>query len=229
MTGATGTTPSARPDAAPASSRLDVLDWRRRVERLYAEVRAVADDDPAAAHAHWRAGRDELVGTHAASPLRPVHRAAFDGLPVAPYDPAYRHEVEVEPWGGGPEEAGSSFSYRTGTDGVVAFERAGTAELPGVGRLALWWLVGYGGGLFVPLRDGASGRWSYGGGRYVLDTVKGADLGSVGDRLVLDLNFAYPPSCAYDPAWACPLPPPENRAGAALEVGEAHAGPWAEH
>ncbi|MEJ5944250.1 DUF1684 domain-containing protein [Pseudokineococcus basanitobsidens] len=229
MTSPAGTTPPDRPDDAPASSRLDVLDWRRRVESLYAGVRATAADDPAAAHALWRAGRDELVGAHPASPLLPEHRGAFTGLPVADYDPAHRYEAEVRPWEGSPDDPGASFSYRTGTDGVVAFERVGTADLPGVGSLALWWLVGYGGGLFVPVRDGASGPWSYGGGRYVLDTVKGADLGSVGERLVLDLNFAYPPSCAYDPAWACPLPPADNRLDAPLEVGEAHRGPWAEH
>ncbi|WP_298990535.1 DUF1684 domain-containing protein [uncultured Pseudokineococcus sp.] len=216
-------------DSPAASSRLDVLDWRRRVERLYAAVREEAVRDPGAAHATWRRGRDELLGGHPASPLLPEHREGFAGLPVAPYDPAHRHEVEVTPWTAGPDADGGSFSYRTGTDGVVSFERAGTAELPGVGSLALWWLVGYGGGLFVPVRDGGSGRASYGGGRYVLDTVKGADLGSVGERLVLDLNFAYPPSCAYDPEWACPLPPAENRVDAVLEVGELHEGPWAEH
>jgi len=30
--------------------------------------------------------------------------------------------------------------------------------------------------------------------------VKGADLGEQDGRLVLDFNFAYEPSCAYDPA-----------------------------
>ena len=60
----------------------------------------------------------------------------------------------------------------------------------------------------------------YGGGRYLLDTVKGADLGGDGGRLVVDLNFAYAPSCAYDPAWACPLAPPGNRVDAEVPVGE---------
>ena len=44
------------------------------------------------------------------------------------------------------------------------------------------------------------------------DTVKGADLGSDEGRLVIDFNFAYNPSCAYDPAWACPLAPKSSRA-----------------
>jgi len=36
------------------------------------------------------------------------------------------------------------------------------------------------------------------GGRYLLDTVKGVDLGSTDEGLVVDLNFLYHPSCAYD-------------------------------
>jgi uncharacterized protein (DUF1684 family) len=110
----------------------------------------------------------------------------------------------------------------TGTDGVVPFERIGLVRLPDVGTLDVWRLASYGGGIFVPVRDasaGASGG-TYGGGRYLLDTVKGADLGGEGGRLVLDLNFAYNPSCAYDPEWACPLAPPGNRVGVAIPAGE---------
>ena len=198
---------------------LSLLDWRRRVHALYAEVRAAAD--PATGHALWRAGRDDLFAHHPQSPLLPAYRAAFTGLPVAPYDPALRFEValdtDVEPGG---------FEAATGSDGVVVFQRAGVVHLPALGSLDVWWLAAYGGGIFLPLRDGLAGRGTYGGGRYVLDTVKGADLGSgaVGPTgrgsLVVDLNFAYNPSCAYDPAWACPLAPPGNRLGAEVFAGE---------
>ena len=68
--------------------------------------------------------------------------------------------------------------------------------------------------------DGLAGTETYGGGRYVIDTVKGADLGGEDGRLVIDLNFAYNPSCAYDPAWVCPLAPMGNVVTAALAVGE---------
>jgi uncharacterized protein (DUF1684 family) len=57
----------------------------------------------------------------------------------------------------------------------------------------------------------------------VLDTVKGADLGEQDGRLVLDFNFAYNPSCSYDPSWVCPLAPPANRLAIAVEAGERHA------
>ncbi len=84
----------------------------------------------------------------------------------------------------------------------------------------LYWLEGYAGGLFVPFADATSGATTYGAGRYLLDTVKGADLGTRDGRLVLDFNFAYNPSCSYDPRWSCPLAPPGNRLTVAITAGE---------
>ena len=92
---------------------------------------------------------------------------------------------------------------------AVAAARAGAAGLRGTPLL--------------PVRPGlprGGPPAGAGGGRYVLDTVKGADLGADGDRLIVDFNFAYNPSCAYDPGWACPLAPPANRLPVAVEAGE---------
>ncbi len=86
--------------------------------------------------------------------------------------------------------------------------------------LDLYWLDGYGGGLLLPFSDTTSGDETYGGGRYLLDTVKGADLGMEDGRLVLDFNFAYNPSCAYDPKWVCPLAPAQNRVPIPVRAGE---------
>ncbi|MGZ4608307.1 MAG: DUF1684 domain-containing protein, partial [Blastococcus sp.] len=105
-------------------------------------------------------------------------------------------------------------------DGVVPLERIGRVALGGIGDVDVWWIGGYGGGIFLPLRDGTAGHGTYGGGRYLLDTIKGADLGSGDGRLVVDLNFAYHPSCAYDPRWSCPLAPEGNRVSAAVVAGE---------
>jgi uncharacterized protein len=193
---------------------LSLLDWRRRVHALYADVRASAD--PAAAHESWRLGRDELLAGHPDSPLPPEDRASFTGLPVAPYDPALRFEATVEP------AEPHRFEVPTGTDGVVPFDRIGTVRLDGLGSLDVWWLGSYGGGVFLPVKDALAGTQTYGGGRYLLDTVKGADLGGdVRDGvLVVDLNFAYNPSCAYDPAWVCPLAPPGNTLAVPTRAGE---------
>ncbi|HEX3623327.1 MAG TPA: DUF1684 domain-containing protein [Acidimicrobiales bacterium] len=192
---------------------LSLLDWRRRVTALYAAVRA--EPDPPTAHALWRVTRDDLLARHPQSPVPAADRPAFAGVPVADYDPAMRFElavdVDVAPW---------RLEIDTGSDGIVVLDRTGTLHVPGVGDLDVWWLSGYGGGLFVPVRDPSAGTTTYGGGRYLLDTVKGADLGGDRDRLVVDFNFAYNPSCAYDPAWACPLPPPGNVVDQPLPVGE---------
>lgn len=195
-----------------------LLDWRRQVAALYALVRATADaEHPAAAHQIWRSGRDKLLAGHPESPVPPERRAGFTGVPVAPYDPALRFAVPVD-----TDVEPARIEMMTGTDGVVAMERAGVVRLPGVGDLDVWWLAGYGGGIFVPVKDTSPA--TYPGGRYVLDTVKGADLGGDGGNLVIDLNFAYNPSCAYDPAWACPLAPPGNTVPVPVAAGELMSG-----
>jgi uncharacterized protein (DUF1684 family) len=196
---------------------LAVLDWRRRVHALYAAVRATPD--ARAAHELWRTGRDELFAQHPASPLLPEDRAGFTGLPFAPYDASMRFESDVD-----PDVEPARLEVPTGTDGVVPFERIGRVQLGDLGALDVWWLGSYGGGVFVPMKD--RNPSTYGGGRYLLDTVKGADLGGEIDpasgrgTLVLDLNFAYNPSCAYDPAWACPLAPPGNTLAVEIAAGE---------
>jgi uncharacterized protein (DUF1684 family) len=116
-----------------------------------------------------------------------------------------------------------------GTDGNVQFERIGQLRLPIGGTLDVWRLQTYGGGIFLPVRDGLAGRegGTYGGVRYLLDTIKGADLGVAGDptSLVIDLNFAYNPSCAYDPDWVCPLAPRGNIVAAEIGAGELYQPP----
>jgi len=196
---------------------LAVLDWRRQVAGTYRSVRAAKT--PEIGHELWRAGRDQLFAHHPASPLLPDVRASFTGLPYRPYDPALRFEAKVE-----RDVEPARIEVPTGTDGVVPFERIGRVQLGALGALDVWWLASYGGGVFLPMKDRSAD--TYGGGRYVLDTVKGADLGGdidpvSGDGvLVVDLNFAYNPSCAYDPAWACPLAPPGNTLAVEIEGGE---------
>ena len=189
---------------------LALLDWRRSVHALYRDVRATAD--PATAHDGWRTGRQQLFSTHPESASQSVD------LRVADYDPAWRFDAPVvatEPL---------RIEIATATDGLVPFERVGKVVLPEVGELDVWWLDSYGGGIWLPLRDTSPD--TYGGGRYLLDTVKGADLGGSfdpgtgGGTLVVDLNFAYNPSCAYDERWACPLAPEGNRVTMPVPVGE---------
>jgi uncharacterized protein len=199
-----------------AKSTLDLLDWKRRVFALYAEVRAA--EDPEAAWGRWREVRREMIAGHPQSPIRePDRRAAFQGPWYYDYNPAFRILADVED--AEPERVVIEGS----ADGRFAFTRFAAARFELHGnpqRLSLYWLEGYGGGVFLSFRAGTSGRETYGACRYLLDTVKGADLGTDGDRLILDFNFAYQPSCSYDPAWVCPLAPPDNRLGIPIRAGE---------
>jgi uncharacterized protein (DUF1684 family) len=193
---------------------LELVDWRRRVAELYAAVRA--EGDPARGHAVWRAGRNELFRSHPQSPLRAGDPMRESGVPCWPYDPAMRFEVELRP--ASPEE----MAVPTDGDLTTTMRRVGRVELPAPvgGTVDVWWLRQYGGGLFLPLRDGTAGDTSYGAGRYLLDTAKGADLGGSHGTVVLDLNFLYHPSCRYDDAWQCPLAPYGNRIDAPVRAGE---------
>jgi uncharacterized protein len=189
------------------------------VSALYADIREA--DDPRAAWERWCESRRELIVGHPQSPIRdPEGRAAFAGPAYFDYDPGARVVAIVEP--ATPEHRVIEGS----ADGRFEMTRFGEARFDLYGQshaLGLYWIEVYGGGLFLSFRDATSGRETYGAGRYLLDTVKGADLGSEGDRLVLDFNFAYQPSCAYDPHWVCPLAPPENRLDIEIRAGERRA------
>ena len=202
---------------------LATADWRSSTFALYEQARRASEGISAPhAHALWATGRDRLFGTHPASPLPEDTRRRFRGLRTARYNPDFRFEAVIDDAG-----AGQHMEVATGTDGVVPYTRLGTVTVEAVGSLAVWNLDSYGGGIFIPVKDATSGAegGSYGGGRYLLDTIKGANLGSgeAPGSLVLDFNYLYNPSCAYDEAWACPLPGPENTVDAALQVGELYA------
>jgi uncharacterized protein len=196
------------------SIKLELLDYRRRIFALYAEVRAQHEGHPHAAAEHWQAVRHQLFAHHVQSPLPPEERGRHE-LSYFPYDPAYavvgHVNTDVEP---------ERFDIATSGGSTMAFVRFGRVTLPW-GALDVYWLDAYGGGLFLPFRDATAGEDTYGGGRYLLDTVKGADLGSTpSGELVLDFNFAYHPSCFYNHEWSCPLAPPDNWLDEPIPAGE---------
>jgi uncharacterized protein len=189
-------------------------DWRRRVAELY--LREPTEGEAGAVA--FRRGRDALFRTHPQSALDAGQRARFTGLAWFPYDPAARVTAELRP----PETDEELAVDTGGEDGVVRYRRVGRLVTP-YGELTLFWTLGYGGGLFLPFRDATAGRQTYGAGRYLTDTVKGTwgrGLVHRGERLTLDFNYAYNPSCAYNARWACPLAPPENHLPVRVEAGE---------
>ena len=197
--------------------RLALWDWRRQMAALYADVRAAPD--PEAGWRLWRAGRDALCREHPQSPFEPEQRVEFEGLEYWDYDPAFRFSVGLA-----SVEGGEMRAVETGADGTLVMTPCARTEglAESLGReLTLYWIEGYGGGIFLPFRDASAGRTSYGGGRYLLDTLKGADLGGTeGGGTILDFIFAYNPSCAYSTRWVCPLAPPENTLAISIEAGE---------
>lgn len=190
-------------------------DWRRRIGELYVAIRA--EPDPQRAWLHWRSVRDELFRDHPQSPIEPGQN--FRNLDLFPYDPALVFHVKLSLVADAPVE-----TVQGGSDGTISmrpFARSHGLQAKLGAELTFFWLLGYGGGVFLPFADATSGRETYGAGRYLLDTIKGADLGSTADgRTVLDFNFAYNPSCAYSPRYVCPLAPAANRLSAAVTAGE---------
>jgi uncharacterized protein (DUF1684 family) len=202
-----------------ASDAIDLLAWKHAIFDLYAGIREAPQ--PERAWRHWRAARDGMYRSDPQSPVPAARRPAFEGCVFYDYDPAWRTIAVIE------DSEPLAQQVPTSTGQTFAFTRVGIARfvLHDVEHaLELSWNEGYGGGLFLAFTDETSGTTTYGGGRYLIDTVKGADLGF--DResgtAVLDFNFAFNPSCSYDARWACPLAPSANRLPIPVAAGEQH-------
>lgn len=200
------------------SEYLDLADWRRRVAALYEALRSDERPDPMRL-VTFRAARERLFANHPSSPVPADRRASFRGVAYWRHDPALRLAAALEP----DPEAPPLDLPRSGEGPVLPYVRIGWVgfTIEGVDcRLAVYWMTEYVGGIFIPFRDATSGDESYAAGRYLWDSAKGADLGSQGDELVLDFNYAYHPSCVYDPRWSCPLAPQENWLTVPIRAGE---------
>jgi hypothetical protein len=246
---------------------LDLYDWRRRIASIYRqrELELQAGINEVTVWQRFRARKDALLAHHPQSPLSPDARRHFTGLNYFPYNPDLRLEAVLEPVlepEGAEDTQDSKDSEDTEHIGATAPLHAGSSHalplrraaqliitLEGISlRLIVYWIDVYGGGLFLPFRDATCPEESYGGGRYLCDTVKGSDLlwlhdetgpptetedpaenykgigprlgFGLGRRVALDFNYAYNPSCTYDPRWVCPLAPKENWLPVSIRAGE---------
>ena len=212
------------------SSYLELLDWRRRMSELFADLRRRPPD--AQTLAWFRGEKDALFRAHPQSPILAAEREHFTGLAYWPFDRAARVEAHFVPIDEPGDEQPHTGEVQSGEvqsgelqRGEVPFRPIGHLEFKYRDRplsLAAFWIEGYAGGLFVPFTDATSGHQTYGGGRYLLDTIKSADLGcdAAADFVTLDFNYAYHPSCHYDPRWVCPLAPPDSRLAIPMSAGE---------
>jgi uncharacterized protein (DUF1684 family) len=197
-------------------TNLELAHWRRLTSEMYTKVRQVSETDPMRAWQEYRKTRDEMFRSHPQTPLEPERRARFTELEYFPYDPARRLRAPLTTIEGAAERRVTEMEL---AEGRLRFRRFATVVVE-ASTLTLYWIEGYGGGLFLPFKDGTNGAGTFGGGRYLYDTIKGADLGAGPESIVLDFNFAYNPSCAYSAEWVCPLAPVENALPFALEAGE---------
>lgn len=205
---------------SPSNDTTALWDWRRRINDLYSAIRA--NPDPEAAWHRWRTERNTLFASHSQSPLDPDIRAAFTqapftGINTYDYDPALRLSAQLDPIDEAPLE---QFPAGAETITLRPFARTNGLQTPLGAELTLYWITGYGGGVFLPFADTTNRSETFAAGRYLLDTIKGADLGMQDHRVLLDFNFAYYPSCAYSPRWVCPLAPPANRLPKPVRGGE---------
>ena len=223
------------------SETLDLADWRRRVADLYAEVRRVSATDVPAALALWRATREALYRDHPSSPV-PIDRRATFRASHFEHDPALRFEVAVvgdgvdagaggrpptapRPIDFGARPSASRIELPVSAGGTMSFtphrpRRDPVRRRPAPARRVLDGRLRGRPVHPVPRRD--ERHETYAAGRYLVDAAKSADLGGDPARgtLILDFNFAYQPSCAFDPKWACPLAPPENHLDLPIRAGE---------
>jgi uncharacterized protein len=223
--------------AQSAPTWLDLYDYRQRVVTMYRRrnLALQAGEDAASVCQRFREEKDQLFAHHPQSALEVSERATFTGLRYFPYDTSFCVQAQLTSLDMQTAAASLPVAQFASAHGIphrpaayLEFEISGAPA-----RLIVYWLDVYGGGLFLPFRDATCPEESYGAGRYLFDTVKGSDfirlpegpenpsaVGYSGGRVLLDFNYAYNPSCAYDSRWVCPLAPRENWLAAPIRAGE---------
>ena len=207
------------------SEYLELYDYRSRVAAMYRErTQAYLEgEDDEGVLRHFREARDDLFANHPQSALDEEQKRNFRGLNYFPYNPAMLFIVEVD-----TDVEPVHQQVVMNADESMTMTTVGRLHFAVEGQqaeLSVYWLEVYGGGLFLPFRDATCPAESYGGGRYLFDTIKGSEFLPVPGvknfkRILLDCNYAYNPSCAYNYRWICPLAPMENRLSVPIRAGE---------
>lgn len=153
------------------------------------------------------------------SPLSAQERPAFQSLPYYPVRYAYYVAARLV-----RDSTSAPFAMVTSTDRRPLYRKYGTLYFTLAGQpqqlsvyqsLDLLQRPGLEDYLLLPFTDLTNGHGSYGGGRYLDLRLPPAGRAT----LLLDFNRAYNPSCAYNHAYSCPVPPAENRLGVAVPAG----------
>ena len=162
-------------------------------------------------HVISRQGKLGLRVRDTASPAR----REFKGIPLYPYDPAWRVEARLEPGRGQ-----KSVAVPNVLGAVEDMPSPGTLVFRFQGKeYHLTPVVEPGDDqLFIIFADQTNRTDTYAPGRFLY-----APLPKDG-KTVLDFNRATNPPCAFTSFATCPLPPRDNRLAVRVEAGEKRAG-----
>lgn len=197
-------------------SRIQVLDRpgvRLRQAREWTTLRNGCPG-PMSGLQDFRADKDAFFRHHPQSPLTNEQRATFGGLAYYPENGALVVREALVTDGVDLEE---EIVMQTTAGGTQIYRRAGVArfDVDSVPAQVTLFASSDAHELFLPFRDATSGKETYGAGRYLEVEPPGLD-----QVVVVDLNYAYNPYCAYNPDWSCPIPPGENWLAVPIRAGE---------
>jgi len=181
---------------------------------LPAATTRTAEVDPVAYRAELqteRVKKDTFMRANADSPI--LDKGAFKGLTYFEADPSFRVLAKLEPFPAGKAEK-LVIKLTDGTEEV--YEKYAHANFTLQNKVCRLLVLKFQNALTILFQDGTSGQETYGGGRYIDLEQDAVD----NNQVVIDFNAAYNPYCAYNPNYACPLPPPENKLPVAVKAGE---------
>lgn len=165
----------------------------------------------------FRKERDDFFKRASNSPLEESDKAKFKGLRYYPIDLRYRFEGQIERYTININNPKYYATFLTNKGTKKRYIRYGKFRFKLGGQtysLELYKSI-LGDNLFIPFYDKTNGKETYEGGRY-LDS----EILMPGYRMVLDFNYAYNPSCAYNEKFVCVLPLEENRLSTEIRAGE---------
>lgn len=154
--------------------------------------------------------KDKFFRTSADSPI--TDKTKFDGLSYFAPDLSYRLVARLEPFA----DKTQKLVVRMSDGSEEVYDKYAHAVFSLNGQACRLLVVKLQNTYSILFRDATSNKESYGGGRYLeLNPDKLKD-----NHVVLDFNAAYNPYCAYNPTYACPIPPAENTLPIAIKAGE---------
>jgi uncharacterized protein (DUF1684 family) len=176
-----------------------------------------SEDETICAIQIFREEKDYFLKNAPNSPLKESDRLHLKGLHYFPVNPMYRFEGEIERYIININDPKYYATFQTNKGPKKRYIRYGKFRFTHEGKdytLELYKSI-LGDKIFIPFYDKTSGQETYEGGRYV-----DSEIAMPGYRIVIDFNYAYNPSCAYNDKFVCVLPLEENRLNIKILAGE---------